>query len=161
MARETWVQFQVELYHRLKKWYLIPPCLTLSIIRYESWVKWSNPGKGVAPSPVSWCSSSRKGSLRITLDYGCQLFWPIDSTLSSTTSPGQSGPGSYGNEWVDSHSPKPQGWSLIIRQFSVIYRILVRGCLTLPQRCSKYKRLYIGLLKILWTPKIRWARKFW
>ena len=34
-----------------KKWYLIPPCLILSIIRYVSRVKWSNPGKGVAPSP--------------------------------------------------------------------------------------------------------------
>ena len=27
----------------------MPPCLTLSIIRYVSRVKWSNPGKGVAP----------------------------------------------------------------------------------------------------------------
>ncbi len=34
-----------------EKWYLIPPCLTLRIIRYGSRVKWSNPGKGVAPSP--------------------------------------------------------------------------------------------------------------
>ena len=40
-----------------KKWYLIPPCLTLSIIRYVSRVKWSNPGKGVAPSPAPQCSS--------------------------------------------------------------------------------------------------------
>ncbi len=32
------------------KWYLIPPCLTLIDIRYASRVKWSNPGKGVAPS---------------------------------------------------------------------------------------------------------------
>ena len=31
-----------------KKWYLIPPYLTLSIIRYVSKVKWNNPGKGVA-----------------------------------------------------------------------------------------------------------------
>ena len=31
---------------------LIPPCLTLSIIRYVSRVKWSNPGKGVASSPT-------------------------------------------------------------------------------------------------------------
>ena len=29
------------------KWYLMPPYLTLSIIRYVSRVKWSNPGKGV------------------------------------------------------------------------------------------------------------------
>ena len=35
-----------------KKRYLIPPCLTLSIIKYISRVKWSNPGKGVAPSPT-------------------------------------------------------------------------------------------------------------
>ena len=33
MARETWVQSRVESYQRLKKWYLISPCLTLSIIR--------------------------------------------------------------------------------------------------------------------------------
>ena len=30
-----------------KKWYLLPPSLTLSIIRYGSMVKWSNPGNGV------------------------------------------------------------------------------------------------------------------
>ena len=28
--------------------------------------------KGVAPSPTHWCSSYRKGSLRVTLDYGRQ-----------------------------------------------------------------------------------------
>ena len=39
MARETWVQSQVESYQRLKKWYLMPPCLTLSIIRCGSRVK--------------------------------------------------------------------------------------------------------------------------
>ena len=27
-----WVQSQVESYQRLKKWYLMPPCLTLSNI---------------------------------------------------------------------------------------------------------------------------------
>ena len=58
-----------------KKWYLMPPCLTFSIIRYGSRVKWSNPGKGVAPSPTPWCSSYRKRSLWITLDYGCQLYF--------------------------------------------------------------------------------------
>ena len=41
---------------------------------YKVWIKWSNPGKGVAPSPTLWCSSYRKGSLRVTLDYGRQLF---------------------------------------------------------------------------------------
>ena len=29
------------LTHKVKKWYLIPPCLTLSNIRYLSRVKWS------------------------------------------------------------------------------------------------------------------------
>ena len=73
--RETGIQSQVQSYQRLKKkWYLISPCLTLSIIRYVSRVKWSNPGKGVAPSPTPWCSSYWKGSLRVILNYSCQLF---------------------------------------------------------------------------------------
>ena len=68
IAREIMVQSQVETDQRLKKWYLMPPCLTLNIIRYGSRVKWSNPEKGVALSPTPWCSSYRKGSLRVTLD---------------------------------------------------------------------------------------------
>ena len=44
MVRETWV-----IPKTLK---MMPPCLTLSNIRYVSRVKWSNPGKGVAPSPT-------------------------------------------------------------------------------------------------------------
>ena len=60
MTRETWVQSQVESYQRLKKWYLMPPCLTISVIRYRSRVKWNNPGKGVVPSLIPWCSSYRK-----------------------------------------------------------------------------------------------------
>ena len=59
---------------RLKKWYLMPPYLALSIIRYGSRVKWSNPGKEVAPFSTPWCSSYRKGNLRVTLDYGRQLY---------------------------------------------------------------------------------------
>ena len=57
MVRETWVQSRVASYQRLLKWYLIPPYLTLSNIRYVSRVKWNNPGKGVAPSPTPRCSS--------------------------------------------------------------------------------------------------------
>ena len=34
-------------YQRLKKWYLIPSCLTLSNIRYVARVMWCNPEKGV------------------------------------------------------------------------------------------------------------------
>ena len=44
-------------YQRLKKWHLMPPCLTLSIIRHISRVKWSNPAKGLAPSPTLRSSS--------------------------------------------------------------------------------------------------------
>ena len=55
-----------------KKWRFMPPCLTFSIIRYRSRVKWSNLGKGVAPFPTPWCSSYRKRSLRVSLDYGRQ-----------------------------------------------------------------------------------------
>ena len=43
-----------------------------SITRYVSRVKWSNPGKGVAPSPTPRCSSYWKGRLRVALDYGHQ-----------------------------------------------------------------------------------------
>ena len=73
MARETWVQSQVESYQRLKKWYLMPPCLTLGIIIYGSRIKWVSPGKGVLPTLC--CSSYRKGSLQVTLDYGRQLYF--------------------------------------------------------------------------------------
>ena len=51
-----------------RKGYLMPPCLTLSIIMYGSKVRWSNLGKGVAPSSIPSCSSYRKGSLRVTLN---------------------------------------------------------------------------------------------
>ena len=47
MAWETGVQSQVESYQRLKTWYLIPPSLKLSFIRYKSRIKWSNPRKDV------------------------------------------------------------------------------------------------------------------
>ena len=58
---------------KIFKWYLIPPCLTLSYTRYVSMVKWSNPGKIVAPSPTPQCSSYWKGSLLAALDYGRQI----------------------------------------------------------------------------------------
>ena len=61
MAWGTWVQSQVESFQRLKKWYLMPPCLILNIIRYGSRVKWVNPGKRLAPSSTPWCSSYPSG----------------------------------------------------------------------------------------------------
>ena len=75
MAGETWVQSQFMSYQRLKKWYLIPPCLALSIIKYVSRVKWSNPEKGVVPSPTPQGSSYWKGSLLVALDYSHQLYF--------------------------------------------------------------------------------------
>ena len=57
------------------------PCLTLSIIRYGSRVKWSNPGKGIAPSPAPQCSSYCKGNLRVTLDYSHQLYFTLYALL--------------------------------------------------------------------------------
>ena len=41
----------------------MPPCLTLSIIRYGSRVKWSNPGKGVALSLHLGVVAIEKGAL--------------------------------------------------------------------------------------------------
>ena len=69
---------------KTKKWYLIPPCLTLNIIRLGSRVKWSNPGKGVVPSPTPQCSSYCKGSLRVTLNYSRQLYFIHTHTHTHT-----------------------------------------------------------------------------
>ena len=79
MARETWVQSQIESYQRLKKWCLMLPCLTLSIIRR---IKWKNLSKGVAPSPRPWCSCYWKGSLRVTLAYDRQLYFIYNQVYS-------------------------------------------------------------------------------
>ena len=65
-----------------------------------------------------WCSSYRKGNLRVNLHYGRQLYlviWPIDETLARTTTPGQSRPMRNGNEEVTLHSLEFQNWSLTIR----------------------------------------------
>ena len=63
---------------------LVPPCLTLSIIRYVSRVKWSNPGKGEVLSPTPWCISYWKGSFQVAFDYSRQLYFyliPYDCKL--------------------------------------------------------------------------------
>ena len=61
-------------YQRLKKWYLIPPCFTLTIIKYVSRVKWNNLGKGIPPFPTPQRSSKRKESLWVALDYSQRLY---------------------------------------------------------------------------------------
>ena len=55
---------------KTQTWYLIPPILTLSNIKYVSRIKYINLGKGIAPSSTPRCCSDGKGSLRVTLDYG-------------------------------------------------------------------------------------------
>ena len=66
----------------LKKWYLILLRLTLSIIRYVSRVKWSNPRNRVAPYPTPRRSSLWKENLHVALDYGRQLYlFHINSTI--------------------------------------------------------------------------------
>ena len=67
---ETRFQSQVKIYHRFKKWYLIPPCL-----KYISKVKWSNPRKGIMLSPTPLSNSSWKENLQVALDYNCQLYF--------------------------------------------------------------------------------------
>ena len=58
--------------------------------------------------------------------------WPIDRTLSSTTTPRMSGCGSNGNERGTPHSPKLQHyWNFTIRLFSVISWTLIGGVLPL------------------------------
>ena len=59
---------------KTQKLYLMPPYLTLNIIKCGSRVKWSNPRKGVAPSPTPRCRSYRKESPQLTLYNGGQLY---------------------------------------------------------------------------------------
>ena len=67
---------------KTQKWYLILPCLALSIIRQGSSVKWSSPRNGVALSPTPWCNSYWKQSPWVTLDYGRQLYLLVPWTNS-------------------------------------------------------------------------------
>ena len=53
MAWETGIQFPVESYLRLKKWYLIPFCITPSIIRYGSRVSVVAIEKGAFGLPLT------------------------------------------------------------------------------------------------------------
>ena len=71
--------------------------------------------------------------------FKCQTsIWPIDRALSGTTTMEQSGPGSDGNKGGTLYSPKLQNWSLTIRLFSVIFKILIGGGDLNPlQRCSQ------------------------
>ena len=71
MVKETTVQSQVESYQRLKKWYLIPPCLNTQHYRVLIKGKCSNPGKGVVPSSI--LVAIEKGAFGLPLTIVSQL----------------------------------------------------------------------------------------
>ena len=62
------------LYQRLLKWYMIPPCLTLSNIRYILRVKWSNPGEELCPPLHLGVITIEKGA-----------FWSLSTTVAKFT----------------------------------------------------------------------------
>ena len=59
------------------------PCLTLSIIKCTSRVKWSNQRKVEAPFPTPRCSSYWMGSLWFTHNYDQQLYLLIYTSEES------------------------------------------------------------------------------
>ena len=67
-----------------QKWYLMPPCLILNIIRYGSRIKWSNPGKGGVPTPTLGVIAIEKwtfGSPSFTIVNFVYIYIYISSTL--------------------------------------------------------------------------------
>ena len=103
----NWVPIPGRVIPKTQKWSLMPPCLTL---RYGSREKWSNPGKEVAPSPSPWCSSYRKRSLRVTLNYSRQLYLVLD--IGIMVSMFANGPGDLGSI-PGRVIPKTQKWYLM------------------------------------------------
>ena len=73
MVRETGVQSQLESYQRLKKWYLMPPCLTLSVIRLGSRVKWFR----------EWISALLYTSGVVAVEK--RAFWSSSTTVANFT----------------------------------------------------------------------------
>ena len=66
---------------KTQNWYLMPPCLTLSILRYGSRVKWSNLEKGVAPPQHLVVVAIENGAFRSlsTTVANFTFYWPIRS----------------------------------------------------------------------------------
>ena len=54
MARETWVQSQVESYQRLKKWYVIPPNTQHYKIRFKDKVEQSREKSSALTYTSAW-----------------------------------------------------------------------------------------------------------
>ena len=84
--------------------------------------------EGVAPSPTSWCSSYRKGSLRVTLDYGRQLYLLIvERNL-----------GNVGRVWVTTMRPK-----LEERAVGILVRLVARK--QIPTAINAVDRIHYTL----------------
>ena len=124
MARDIWVQSQVESYQRLKKWCLMLSFLTLNIVRYVSRVKWSNPGKGVTPCPTPWCRSYRKGSFRVTLDYGRQLYFTYPAVHGKDHVLGNVFGGTFSNSFRQNLSPHLHWQDTLLSTFCQIWDFL-------------------------------------
>ena len=146
MTQESWVQSQVIIPKTKKKWYLMLPCLPLSIIRNGSRVKWSNPGKGVEPSLIPRCSSYRKGSFRVALDYSRQLYF-ILKIFCWLMRPGQDRPdfpqqlqnivavsiAEGKKQWSSIQAVSPALWSCIWR--SIESKLVTSAILRTSQWC--------------------------
>ena len=94
--------------------------------------------EGVAPSPTPWCSSYRKGSLRVTLDYGRQLYLLTLENMCSSHS-------SLLSHWISTY------WStyffLIIVAMAFNIFIYQHICLSrLSLRFSAYLSTYFFLI---------------
>ena len=70
-------RFNPRLSPKTQKMILDATLLNTQYYKVRSRLKWSNPGKGVAPSLKFWCNSYQKGSLRVTLNYSHQLYFTL------------------------------------------------------------------------------------
>ena len=74
IARESWVQSQVESYQKLKKWYLMSLCIYTQHHKVQIKGNVSQSWERSNASATPWCSSYRKWSHRVTVNNGRQLY---------------------------------------------------------------------------------------
>ena len=67
---------------KIQKCYMIPPCLTFSIIKHGSRVSGAIQRKWVAPFPTPQCRSYKKRNLQVTIDYGRSTYLTLSIYLS-------------------------------------------------------------------------------
>ena len=107
-----------------KEWYLMPPYLTFSIMRY-GWLVGCFVLGCIKCFQVIYCQIKYQ-TILFSISTGFSSIWSIDLTHSGATTPVQSRPGSDDNERGTLHSPKLQHhWNLTIRLFSVIFKTLI------------------------------------